>query len=157
MCFDIERVEKVGAIILKLTRSTFESVFVWLAAAAEAAQRGKSWDLLYIEISRRLEKRRELTYTWSTFRLIFSYSVTCLLHRAAAAKLPAGARFVGDILQEEASQGQLDLLKYAQTDVYNKVAYIRHLCSIRENKPHNFTDRMMTGQAKWQTCSRMAL
>jgi hypothetical protein len=42
MCFEIERVEKVGAIILKLTRSTFESVFVWLAGAAEAAQRGKS-------------------------------------------------------------------------------------------------------------------
>jgi hypothetical protein len=55
------------------------------------------------------------------------------------------------------SQGQLDLLKYAQTDVYNKVAYIRRLCSIRENEPHNFTDRMMTGQAKWQICSRMAL
>jgi hypothetical protein len=89
--------------------------------------------------------------------LIFSNSVTCLLHRAAAAKLPAGAQFVGDILQEEASLGQLDLLKYAQTDVYNKVAYIRRLCSIRENEPHNFTDRMMTGQAKWQICSRMAL
>jgi hypothetical protein len=63
--------------------------------------------------------------------LIFSNSVTCLLHRAAA-KLPAAARFVGDILQEDASQGQLDLLKYAQTDVYNKVAYISRLCSIRE-------------------------